>query len=170
MLTSKIINVSCGVAMNLREIMKNVDYPFGRFLVSVSAIIAIVSTAFAIVILREEDPNSPNPVFFGIPVPMLSYFSMTTILTLLILLIKVRLYSAAATTKTTELYVSGAEETAKGFKRSLTLLYVAVVILMILIPALLFIVPQMWWFISITSFVSGINLSEVIIYLFSRKR
>ncbi|MBS7633542.1 hypothetical protein KEJ15_08020 [Candidatus Bathyarchaeota archaeon] len=156
--------------MNLREMMKNVDYPFGRFLVSVSAIIAIASTAFAVVILREEDPNAPNPAFLGIPMPILSYFSMTAILTLLILLIKVRLYSAAETAKKTELYVSGAEETAKDFKRSLTLLYAAVVVLIILIPALLFIVPQMWWFISITSFVSGINFSEVIIYLFSRKR
>ncbi|MEM4733131.1 MAG: hypothetical protein QXD70_01215 [Candidatus Bathyarchaeia archaeon] len=156
--------------MNLREMMKNVDYPFGRFLVSVSAIIAIASTAFAVVILREEDPNAPNPAFFGIPMPILSYFSMTAILTLLILLIKVQLYSATETTKKSEPYVSGAEETAKGFKRSLTLLYAAVVVLMILIPALLFIVPQMWWFISVTSFVSGINFSEVIIYLFSRKR
>jgi NADH:ubiquinone oxidoreductase subunit 3 (subunit A) len=156
--------------MNLDDMFKDVEYPFSRFLVLLSAVIAVVSGVFAVVILSE---GTPDMLYIGtqaVPIPVIYYVLVTALLTILIILIKVRLYSGSPTGETSEPYTSGAETAVKGFKRSLTLLYIGVVIVMITIPFLALVAPPVWWLVGVTSFVSGINLSEIVIYFFSRKR
>jgi hypothetical protein len=155
--------------MNFNDMFKDVDYPFSKSLVFLSAVIAVVSTVFAVVILSEGKPDMLYMSTLAVPIPVLYYVFLTIVLTFLIILIKVRLYSGSRSGGTSGPYTSGAERAVKGFKRSLTLLYVAVAIIMIVIPLLALVAPAMWWLICVTGFVSGINLSELVIYFFSRR-
>lgn len=155
--------------MNLSDMFRDVEYPFSKSLVFVSAVIAAASTVFAILILSEGTPEAVHVLTLAVPIPVLYYMLATALLTFSTILVKIRLYSGSANAGKSGPYTSGAERAVKGFKRSLTLVYVAVVIVMILIPLLALVVPAVWWLICVTGFVSGINLSEILIYLFSRK-
>jgi len=145
--------------MSLKEKIKNLDYPFGRSLAILSGVLASMSTGFAIIILKDEAGAIP-PVFL--------YLLITLVITLASFLIKIQLYSP--TRSSTKIYTEDAEESIKSFQRFLILAYALVLAIIAVVPFLAMWVPGLWWVISLTGFISGINISEIILYILSRKQ
>ena len=154
--------------MKLKE-MRNIRYPFSKSLVIFSVILVVFSMYFAIVMLKNEKSISINvgatTVFIH---PLVLYFAATLLITYISVLIKARLY-APAKTEIVDKTSGSVEEIIKSFKRLLTLIYVLIIAIMIVVPLLAIWGSGLLWFIGVTSFISGINLSEVIIYTFSKR-
>jgi len=145
--------------MSLKEKMRNFDYPFSRSLAILSGAFASISTGFAIIILKDEG---------GVIPPVFLYLLVTLLITLASLLIKIQLYSPTKPSPGT--YTQTAEESVKSFQRFLILLYVLVLAIIAVVPFLAMWVPGLWWVISLTGFISGVNISELILYILSRRR
>jgi len=145
--------------MSLKEKLRNFDYPFSRSLAILSGVLASISTGFAIIILKDEG---------GVIPPVFLYLLVTLLITLASLLIKIQLYSP--TKPSPETYTQTAEESVKSFQQFLILLYVLVLAIIAVVPFLAIWVPGLWWVIGLTGFISGINISELILYILSQRR
>jgi len=154
--------------MKLKE-MRNIRYPFSKSLVIFSVILVVFSIYFAIIMLKNEKSILINVGATIVSIhPLVLYFAATLLVTYISVLIKVRLY-AQAKTEIVDKISGSVEEVIKSFKRLLTLIYVLVIAIMIVVPLLAILGSGLLWFIGITSFISGINFSEVIIYAFSKR-
>jgi hypothetical protein len=156
--------------MGFGEKMRNVKYPFGPFLVLLSGIIAVTSAAFAVIFLKDEEPVTLQLGSTGIPLPpILLYLILTGLMTFLILVVKIYLYSPSSLKESQGAYTGDVEETVGSFGRWLILLYAFVLAVIVVVPLLALVVPELWWFVCVTGFMSGVAFSELILYFFSLK-
>lgn len=149
--------------------MKNVDYPFSRSLAFLSGILAGISAVFAIMILKDERNLTVHLDSAVLPIPpVFLYLLVALLVTLVSLMVKIQLYSPAKSLP--DSFMPSVEETIKSFQRSLTLLYVLVLAIIVVVPLLAIWIPGLWWIICLTGFISGVDISEVVLYFSSRKR
>lgn len=125
-------------------------YPYSRNRVFLSAIIAILSTILALTLIISDI------------ILMLYYFIGTSIVTIITFLLKKRLYLLLVT----ENRKDETENEMKGSSWKMLLVAFTMLMGFIVIPLLLagFLDPYLW-FIMITSFMSGVSISEIAIYI-----
>lgn len=134
---------------------KRERYPYSRNRAILSAIIAILSTVLALTLLLSDT------------ILMLYYFFATFILTTITFFMKKRLYSLLMIT--TEDRQVETEDEMKGASWKMLLVAFFMLIGSIAIPLFLAaLVSGPIWFIMITSFLTGVSVSEVILYLQAR--
>jgi hypothetical protein len=152
--------------MSLKGKMQKLRYPFARSLIILSVVITVVSISFAVTILKDEKDIIivQQSIIVSIP-PLLLYFIVTLLVTYVSILVKVRLYASAESSGNfnkplTDIF---------NFQRPLIIIYVLAIIIIVIIPILAILIPGIFWLIGLLSFIGGINLSEIIIYVLSSK-
>lgn len=130
---------------------RRVEYPFSKAGVYVSAVTAALSILLALLLLPE---NSFALIF---------YFVLTSILTVVIFAIKVRIFS---TRKSKSLENYSLEDVGGSRKWKMGLLIVSFVIAMIMPMIMSKFLDPASWLASLGSFVSGVSLSEVVFYFY----
>lgn len=125
------------------------QYPYSRNRVFLSAVIAMLSTIFALTLLLSDS------------ILVLQYFFATFIVVVITFFLKRRLYSYLVTGDQAE-----TEDDTKRSSWKILLITLLMLVGSIGIPMLsaLFLSGPVW-FIMITSFITGVSISEIIIYV-----
>jgi L-asparagine transporter-like permease len=134
----------------MKTSLQSRGYPYHKNRVYLSAVITLISVGLAITLLKEE--------FMLI----IYYITLTFILTIISLLLKMRLYYMMEETKERQ----DETEIKPNSAAWKTLLYVLLISLTLFsFPLLLagFLSGPLW-FISIISFTSGVSISEIILF------
>jgi hypothetical protein len=149
---------------------KQFEYPFSKGFVYMSAVLSGISIAFAIVVLIGEESVQflLGSISFAIPA-LLLYFILSAILTLIILALKFYLYSREEKETWETHPPEVVEKPSSRWKSVLILLSILAIIALSLPLILLALLRPIWWFISISGFVVGINVPEIILYVYSRQ-
>jgi len=132
-----------------------------------SIVIVVVSVSFAVIILKDERNIviSEQPLVISIH-PLLLYFITALLVTCISIVVKVRLYASSESSNN---FSKPPEETLKNFRWNLVFIYILAIIVIAIIPLLALLIPGIFWLTGLTGFVTGINLSEIIIYAFIKK-
>lgn len=148
--------------------MQNLRYPFSRSFLIFSIAVTVVSILFAVIIFKDERNIVlvEQPIFISIQ-PLLLYFVATLLVTCISLAVKIRLY--ASDDESFGGVVESPEKIFQNFQRNLILIYVLVITVIVIIPVLAILIPGIFWLTGLTSFISGINISEIIIYFLTKK-
>lgn len=142
--------------MNSSDKRRSIEYPFGKSGAYLSAILAVLSIALALLLLTD-------------PIALILYFALTCILTFVTLEIKIHIFSKRKSEAPEEYYAREPEGSNGGNKWKTIFLMVCFVIAMAMPLILLSILDVTSWFISLDGFVSGVSLSEVILFYYSRQ-
>jgi len=137
--------------MNSSNKSRSVKYPFGKSGVYLSAILAVLSIILALMLLTD-------------PVALILYFASTCLLTFITLKIKIYVYSRSNSGAPEEYSVTEPEGSDGGNKWATIFLMVCFILAMAMPLILLSILDITSWFISLDGFISGISLSEVILF------
>lgn len=122
-----------------------------------SAVLSGISIVFAIYFLA------------GIAGALLLYFAFTSILTVVILVLKYYLYSEREGDTRESSLSENEEEAAKGSGRRNLMIVIFITIAAIVSPMILaFALDPLWFIISISGYAPGISIPEIIIYVYSR--
>jgi hypothetical protein len=147
------------------------EYPFSKGYVFLSAVLIGLSIFIATFILIGEEPIPfwIGNINFMIPA-LLLYFLFTAILSLIMLILKFHLYSIRWA-RTVDSYSPESEETDSGsiWKSIFIPLLILIIIALSLPLILLALLRPLWWFISLSGFIAGINIPEIILYVYSRR-
>lgn len=127
-------------------------YPFGKGWVYLSVLLAGASIGIALLVLKD---------FFS----LLYYFIFTGNLTAIVLLLKFYLYSREREGDSLE----GEEGTGKRRLWSLIVLWGLAFLAMLSLPIFSMVLQPFWWFTLFSGFVAGVNIPEIILYVYSRK-
>jgi len=144
------------------------EYPFSKTWVWAGLVLAGIALVFAIFLLKDEGCVE----IFGLLVhPLLLYFAFTLAFALAVFVLKFYVYSAK--NEVAENYaLEGRKERSKRL-RKLKLSFILVLCLTIFaltlpILFLMFLGP-LWTFIFISGYIPAVTLSEVILYIYSRR-
>jgi len=151
--------------------MRAFEYPFSKTWVYISAVIAGISIALAVLLLIGEEPQkfSFNTFTFMIH-PLLLYFIFTSLLTVAVLSLKFYLYSTKE--EVSESHFPGGEQATRGFLRR----WILVIMLFLTVGALFlplilsFFLGPLWSFLSISGFIPAVSIPEIILYIYSKRR
>lgn len=132
---------------------RSIEYPFSKSGVYLSAILAALSIVLALLLLTD-------------PITLILYFASTCLLTFVTLEIKIYVFSRRKSEVPEEYSVTKPQ----GSNKLKTIfLMVCFIIAMAMPLILLSILDVTSWFISLNGFISGVSLSEVILfYYYSR--
>jgi hypothetical protein len=136
---------------------RSIEYPFSKPGVYLSAILAALSIVLALLLLTD-------------PIALILYFASTCLLTFVTLEIKIYVFSRRKSEAPEEYSVTEPEGSSNSSNKWKTIfLMVCFVIGMAMPLILLSILDVTSWFISLNGFISGVSLSEVILfYYYSR--
>lgn len=130
---------------------RRVGYPFSEVGVYISAMVAALSIILALLVLRE-------------PVLLVSYFVVTSILTLTVIAVKSRfLFARKSQSSRNSLEKRGSQ------KWRMMLLAFCFIVALVSPVLLLPVLSPASWFVGLDSYVSGVSLSEVILFFHSRR-
>ena len=130
-----------------------INYPFSKVGVYLSAVLCVISIILALLILAEDF------------ISLIFYFAFTFFLAGIILILKIRFFSKMKSESLQNYSVKNAKD---GQKWKIILLLFCFIIALITPTLLLTILPIESWFIGLDGFVSGISLSEVILFCYAR--
>lgn len=150
---------------------KHFEYPFSKIYVFVSVFLAGLSISFATVVLMGEESVlfSFGDISFMIPA-LLMYFLFTSILTLVILALKFYLYSMKWKKRGETHPLESEGKASRSLWRSVLIPLLILTIAALFSPLILLaLLRPLWWFISISGFIAGVNVPEIILYVYSRR-
>ncbi len=129
------------------------EYPFGKKGVYISGVMSGISIVFAITLLRDDISA------------LLLYFAFTSILVVVFFALKFYLYSE----RIKGTLESGKEEPKKH--RTLHLILLILIVTAVLLSPLIFsyTLDPVWWIISISGFVPGVSIPEILLFLYARR-
>jgi hypothetical protein len=136
---------------------RSIEYPYGRSGVYLSAILAVLSIVLALLLLTD-------------PIALILYFASTCLFTFITLRIKIYIYSRRNSEAPEEYSVTEREGSDGSNKWATILLIVGFIVAMAMPLILLSILDVTSWFISLDGFISGVSLSEVILFYRSRQK
>jgi len=132
------------------------EYPYSKKWVLVSCILVAVSLLFTFLAV----------ILLGIdPISVLLFLAYTSIFATIFFLLKFRLY----TMKTREELESRFTQEEETPKRHLLILLLILIASVFLPFSLLLILDPINWFMSITGFIAGINIPEIVLYLYFKR-
>lgn len=137
---------------------RRVKYDFSKVRVYLNAAVAILAIVFSVSILTRL-----------LQIMLLAYyFGLTVVVTFLMFKIKVLLIFKAQETnqkKEQPFAIGQIEDKTYAKKRQILFLMGLITLLLILPLILVFVLEPTYWFVSFTSFVTGVSLSEIVLYL-----
>jgi hypothetical protein len=134
------------------------EYPLGRAWVCASAIMSGISIAFAIAILKDD----VKALFL--------YFTFTSLFTLIVLALKYHFYSKKWEQISEEVSSASDEVSDKRWKLGFVLLVLLTLGILFTPLILSYILDPLWLIISISGFVPGVSIPEIILFLYSRSK
>lgn len=141
------------MSLNSDREKTRVTYPFSITGVYISVILAGISTVFTLLLLQ------------GQPILLAYYFLIMSLIMAVGLILKIRLLSSSP--KANENLVEG-RGTAIGWRT--LLLFLLMLIAAVSLPILLSkVLDNRIWFTLLTSFISGISISEILFYLYAAR-
>lgn len=136
------------------------EYPYSRNRVYVSIIIALLSVLLAVILFQSDPTSAFNYVLY--------YLLSTIIITIATFLLKMRLYPLIADgSLTTDQPQEQTKRSGSTWKMLVAVFFMLVASM--LVPLLLApILGGPAWVILMTSFISGVSISEIVFYLYTR--
>ena len=139
--------------MSLSAKTSNVEYPFSKVGVYISAIVAMMSIILALLVLTD-------------PVWLTYYFVFASFLTLAIAALKIRFFSK----KKSRPFQNSSLDKARSDQKWKVLLIIGFFILTLFAPVFLLVFLSIEiWFICLDGVVLGVSLSEVVFFYYTRK-
>lgn len=162
MLFSKSINLGGIMSAASKE---EFEYPFSKSWVIGSVVLSILSILFAIFLLLDLEPVNFLSIYLH---PLILYFVITSILTVLIFFLKLKLYSA----REREASGIGAEYEGDGKAYKLGFIIVVVLVLLALFSPLFLsqLVDPLVSLLLFLSIIPAMNIPEIILYLLYRQK
>lgn len=139
--------------MSLSARTRNVEYPFSKVGVYISALVATISIILALLVLTD-------------PVWLTFYFVFAFLLALIIAAFKIRFFSR----KKSRPFQDSSLNKAESDQKWKLLLIIGFFIVTLFAPFFLLVfLPIEFWFICLDGFVLGVSLSELIFFYYIRK-
>jgi len=139
--------------LSLNAKTRNVEYPFGKVGVYISAIVAMMSIILALLVLTD-------------PVWLAYYFVFASFLALVIAALKIRFFSK----KKSRPFQNSSLDTARSDQKWKVLLIIGFFILTLFAPVFLLVFLSIEiWFICLDGVVLGVSLSELVFFYYTRK-
>jgi hypothetical protein len=147
------------MALNLSSRNRKVKYNFGKIRVYLNAAVAVLAMIFSVSLLaRLLDV-----------LLLIYYFGLTTVVTILMFKIKVIILFRIQGTnpKKEQLFTVGqVEDKNRARKWEPILILLGAITFCFILPLILVLVLEpAYWFVSFTSLVTGVSLSEIVLYL-----
>jgi hypothetical protein len=136
----------------------NFEYPFGKRWVFISGLMSGIAFVFAVFMLSGEGTFT-----------LLLYVVFTSIFTVAVLALKFYLYFLRGHESPETYSVEGGEQqiVKRRLKWSFILLVCLAIVALFVPIILLYFLSPLWWLICITSYVPGVNIPEIILYIYA---
>jgi len=151
---------------------RNLEYPFKKSWVCAATLMAIISIIFAVLVLAGEEPLVVSFYFFYpftfVTHPLLLYSLFVSCLIIIVFIVKLYLYSIDEE-EPEDSFTTGKEVAKRRWRWSLIILFGSAIAALFIPLVLLAFLDPLWWFISISGFVPGITIPEIMLFLYCRQ-
>lgn len=135
----------------------SIKYPFSKKRVLFSCVLVATTIGFTFYALTD-----PFSIFL--------FFVYTLLLTAIFLVLKLHLYSTEAEKlESPHFEKKYASQEKNTLKRQITVLLILLIFALFLPFSLLLFLNPFTWFMSITGFIAGINIPEIILYIYAQR-